>query len=413
MPDQILRWQCRSVENICKSSRIVLVNGARQSGKTTLVRDQLTLNTEYRSLDDPRFLKIAEIDPFGFVKHQHDTLIIDEIQRAPSLLPVIKLVVDQDNRPGQFLLTGSANVHSIPTVQESLAGRVRRVRLRPLSQGEIYHSKPSFLNRAFAQDFGHEFEQHDLDELVNIAIRGGFAEAMSLNERDRSDWYNNYITTLLERDLADISNIRRKKAMFELVKTAAAWSSKFMDISKLSSTFSVSRATIESYLDILEAMFLMDQVLSWRKTDYARVGKRPKLFLSDSGLMSHILNWNFDLVRFDADRLGKLIETFAFNEIATLVDVGDDEYRYEMFQYRDRAQREVDFIVQRNDGALLAIEVKAGSVFGKSDFKHLTYFRDNLAGDRQFTGVVLYSGDILSSFGKNLFVVPFGYLWAS
>ena len=413
MPDQILRWQRRSLENACQSSRIVLVNGARQSGKTTLVRDQLTLNTEYRSLDDPRLLKFAEIDPFGFVKYQSDTLIIDEIQRAPSLLPVIKLAVDKDNRPGQFLLTGSADVHSIPTAQESLAGRVRRLRLRPISQGEICKAEPSFLKRAFGQNFNVRYENYDLDDLVKIAMRGGYAEIISLAERDRSDWYNDYIATLLDRDLPDISNIRRKRAMLELVRVLATWSGKFMDISKLSSVTSVSRATIESYLEILEAMFISDSVLPWTNTDYARVGKRPKLFLSDSGLMSHILNWGFDLVRFDADRLGKLIETFVFNEVATQVDVGDREYRYEIFLYRDRAQREIDFIIQRNDGALLAIEVKAGSVFGKSDFKHLKYFRDNLARDRPFTGIVLYSGDVLSSFGKNLFAVPFGYLWVT
>ena len=205
--------------------------------------------------------------------------------------------------------------------------------MRPISQGEICKAEPSFLKRAFGQNFNVRYENFDLDDLVKIAMRGGYAEIISLAERDRSDWYNDYIATLLDRDLPDISNIRRKRAMLELVRVLATWSGKFMDISKLSSVTSVSRATIESYLEILEATFISVSVLPWTSTDCARVGKRPKMFLSDSGLMSHILNWGFELVRFDADRLGKLIETFVFNEFATLVDVGDNEYRYEIFLY--------------------------------------------------------------------------------
>ncbi len=388
---------------------MLLLAGPRQCGKTTLVRQFESRNIEYRTLDDATLRELAESDPEGFVQHDRETLIIDEVQRVPSLLPAIKKVVDQNNRPGQFLLTGSANIQTMPDVQESLAGRIAKIRLRPFSQGEIGGAEPDFLSRCFNQDFTDKGRHYNRDELIETALCGGFPEAIRLEGRARVRWHRDYISALLERDLRDISRIRRHQAMQELVKALAAWSAKFMDVSSICTKLSLPRPTLESYINMLEALFIIERVQPWTKTDYGRVGKQKKLFMADSGLMSSILGLQAQQVRLNSDHAGKLIETFVCNELAAQVDTGDGEYA--LYHYRDREQREIDFIIERDDGAILGIEVKAAISASKKDFRHLAWFRDSIAKGRPFVGVLLYAGEHTGQFGDGLWAVPIGGLW--
>jgi predicted AAA+ superfamily ATPase len=404
------RWQKKAIEQAMSTRRILLLSGPRQCGKTTLARQLQSTSIQYLTLDDLTLKEAAENDPHEFVKHRANTLIIDEVQRVPALLPAVKKVVDEDNRSGQYLLTGSANIQSLPNVQESLAGRVAKIRLRPLSQGEQQQKKPTFLKRAFAQSFTTNHSHYDRNAILKMAIKGGFPEALKLSDRNRKSWHLDYLDALLERDLKDIAKIHRKEAMRELVAVLAAWSSKFMDISGIGAGLSIRRPTIESYMNALETLYLVERVRPWTKTDYDRVGKQSKLFMADGGLMASILGWRIDQIRLDSDRSGKLVETFAFNELAAQVDA--DAFEYQLYHYRDREKREIDFIIEREDGALLGIEIKASSSVSKSDFKHLTWFQKNLAKDDQFVGIVLYSGEHIASFGNNLWAIPFGVLWA-
>ena len=409
MADYFTRWQHRTIETAMKERRVLLLTGPRQCGKTTMVRQLAAKDTEYRTLDDTTLKETAEADPQGFVEHDSGMLIIDEVQRVPSLLPAIKKVVDEDTRAGQFLLTGSADIQTLPNVQESLAGRVAKIRLRTLTEGEIRGSQPKFLQRAFDQELRFGWKVYDRDDVLEAAFRGGFPEAIALEGRARRRWHRDYIDALLERDLKDIARIHRHDAMRELVRVMAAWSAKFMDVSAIGTSLSIRRPTLESYINALETLYLVERVHPWTKTDYARVGKQSKLFMTDGGLMASILGWNLDQVRLDADRTGKLVESFAFNELAALVDMSDGEY--ELYHYRDREQREIDFLIERDDGALLGIEIKAAASARKDDFKHLSWFRDNLAGDRPFVGIVLYAGTFSGSFGDGLWSVPFGAMW--
>ena len=198
--------------------------------------------------------------------------------------------------------------------------------------------------------------------------------------------------------------------MRELVRILAAWSGKFIDLSAIGSGLSIQRPTLESYINALESLYLIERVSPWVKTDYARVGKRSKLYMADSGLMAGILKWKMDQVRFDADRSGKLIETFAFNEIMAQVEAG--EGRYELFHYRDREKREIDFLIEREDSHLLGIEIKAGSAVNKNDFKHIFWFKNKLVKDRKFIGIILYTGEHPVSFGQNLWAIPLSFLWS-
>lgn len=409
MPTKFHRWQKETILKAMESRRVILLAGARQCGKTTLARELDDYGSEYRTLDDFTLRQAAASDPQGFLKHDKQFLIIDEIQRVPDLLPAIKKVVDENTTSGQFLLTGSANIQSLPNVQESLAGRIAKLRLRPLAIGEIKGSEPTFLDRAFRGRLKAPKHHVDRDELIALACAGGFPEGRLLEGRQRRRWHRDYIDAMMDRDLRDITRIHRQDAMRQLMDILAAWSSKFMNIAGIGASLSIQKPTLLSYINAIEALYLIERVKPWAKTDYDRVGKHHKLFMADSGLMASLLGWNEEQIRFDSDRSGKLIETFAFNELAALVDASDG--KYELFHYRDREKREIDFIIEREDGALLGIEIKAGSAVRGADFKHQRWFKQNLAGERPYTGIALYSGEHQVSFGDGMLALPFGSLW--
>ena len=240
MPEPCLRWQEKSVKNSLATRRILILAGARQCGKTTLVRMLATTNTIYRTLDDPTLLRAAEADPQGFVTHDNALMIIDEVQRVPELLQAIKQDVDTNQQPGRFLLTGSANIQSLPAVKESLAGRSRKIHLRPLAMGEIHANPPGFITQAFAGKFyphqvqttaGNQHNGYDKDAYLRCAMHGGYPEVRRLQtDRAMRAWHKDYLAAMVERDLRDITNIRRQDAMKKLIQILAAWSSKLMDI---------------------------------------------------------------------------------------------------------------------------------------------------------------------------------------
>jgi uncharacterized protein len=416
MYSQVIRWQQASITAALATSRVLLLEGPRQCGKTTLLQAIQGPGTTYLTLDDPQLQAAARSDPRGFVQHGDTLLCIDEIQRVPELLPAIKIEVDTNQNPGRFLLTGSANIQSLPGVTESLAGRARKLRLRTFSQGERMGTTPRFLQAAFAGQFFRIDQQaqtpvYNKDLYIQTALQGGYPEALRLpDDKARRAWHKDYIERLMERDLRDIVNIRRKDSMLKLLSILASWSSKFMDVAKIGSGLAVQRPTVESYINALEALYLVERVAAWAKTDYARAGKRDKIFMTDSGLMAATLRWSFDQVRHDGELNGKLLETFVFNQLAADIDAQDDEYS--LTHYRDREQREIDFIIEDASGALLGVEVKAGSALNNDTFKHLRWFKTNMSQGAQFTGVVLYTGDAILSFGDNMWAVPISGLWA-
>ena len=193
----VVRWQKEPILKALKTRRVLILSGPRQSGKTTLCRSLDSHDIEYRTLDDSDFLEAARIDPGGFIKHQKSLLVIDAIQRVPQLLLAIKKQVDENNRPGQFLLTGSANIQATPTVIESLAGRVRHLRLRTLTQGEINGKIPTFLNNAFTENFSDNLQDLDKDAIISLAFTGGYPEAIALPPEDRAAWHIDYLDALI------------------------------------------------------------------------------------------------------------------------------------------------------------------------------------------------------------------------
>lgn len=408
-----IRWQSAVLDKALKTRRIVLLSGARQVGKTTLTKSKITPQVTYRTLDDRLLLQAAQSDPNEFVKKNNpeiELIIIDEVQKAPDLIPAIKIIVDQDAIPGQFLLTGSADIQQQPDVTESLAGRIRRISLRPLAQAEIKGHEPSFLDAALNQTLIEPTEKLSRDEVIQIALRGGYPEPLNFDPYDRMLWHQDYVQTLLERDLKDIVNIKRQEAMQNLIQVVAAWSTKPIDLSAIGSSLGLQRSTLESYFNALEGLYLIDKIPAYFRTDYDRIGKQSKLIMNDSGLMASILRWDLDSLRWDGDRLGKLIETHVGNELQKQIDASEN--RYVMSHYRDKDQHEIDYLISDLQGNLLGIEVKASSSPTLSDFKNLIWFKEHLAVDgKKFIGIVFHMGSHLVAMKENLWAVPISTLY--
>lgn len=428
--NNISRWISSELLEALKSRRVVVLAGARQCGKTTLSKMIAHApDVIYRTLDDAALLSAAIADPHGFVAHGPELMVIDEIQRAPTLLQAIKKDVDENTAPGRFLLTGSANIQSSPRVTESLAGRVAHLRLRPFSAGELARVPPTFLDRAAREDWAglhagftaltsssltaqEPLPLSAKDVVLIQAMRGGYPEVLPLPAKGVRRWHLDYIAALMARDLQDIANIRRKDSMAKLLEVLAAWSCKLMDVSAIGTQLALARPTLESYINALESLFLVERVRPWAKSDYARVSKQDKLVMTDTGLVASLLRWQFDKVRLDADQSGKLVEGFVFAQLAAHIDA--QEEMYGLTHYRDREQREIDFVIDTPDGMTIGVEVKAGSAVGLDSFKHLSWFRERmLEKNAPFRGVVLYTGDQVLRFGEHMWAVPMHGLWSS
>ena len=404
----ILRWQEDNLRRTLSVRRAVHLTGARQCGKSTLAAFVAGREMRHLTLDDVAYLKAAHDDPWTFVdRPDGKTLVIDEIQKEPELLNAIKMRVDRSQERGQYLITGSSNLHFVKAVTDSLAGRLGRIRLRPLCLGELMSGKGDFLRRSFARDFVSPGERLDKRDVLHCAFRGGYPEMQELDARSRRDWCREYLNDLLTKDVQDVTEIRKVEALKKVLDWLLAYSSKFFDVKELGTVAHLSRETTENYLTALKALYLVDGLLPWAGSDYAKLGKRTKRFVADSGLLANALEWDEDAVYYDDDKCGKLVETWVHNELACLADYAGG---MNLFQYRDSDKREIDFIVQNSEGAMLGIEVKSGTV-SPEDFKHLRWFAANLA-KTPFTGIVLYSGKDVLSFGEGFYAVPLAALGA-
>ena len=400
------RWACIAVKEALEVFRVVYVSGVRQCGKTTLAKQLALPDSELRSLDNSAMEKVATEDPAGFVKRKHSgTLVIDEIQKVPSLLPEIKLVVDANTAKGQYLVTGSANIKTLPSVTESLAGRMGTVRLRPLAHGEVAGNEPTFIKRALKGDFQEVVRGFSKADVIRLAFRGGYGEVLDLPSRAKRLWFKSYLDALLLHDIRELMDVRTYQTLRRMAEDLFARSAKFFDAKEFTTAYGIKQETFNRYLSILKTLFLVDEVEAWHEADYDGLGKRSKYFVADTGMMASVLNWNEDEVNFDSDRAGKLVETWVYNQLAPQVDLEAD---LSITQFRDKQKHEIDFMVTGAGCTTLGIEVKAGSDVGKSDFKNLAWFRDNVAREKPFTGIVLYAGDTTLPLGKNLYAVPLG-----
>ena len=402
----IRRWQENLLRQGLSDRRGVHLTGARQCGKSTLAEFVADGQMRHLTLDEAIYLKAAKDDPTTFVdRRDGKTLVIDEVQKAPELLNAIKVKVDHDNSRGQYLITGSSNLHFVKAVSDSLAGRLGRVRLRTMTLGELKGGVGDFLQRAFAHDFPQTFDKFDKRDVIHCAFCGGYPEPMGFRLNSRISWYREYLDDLLRKDIRDVTEIRKLDSLRKVAHWLLAYSSKFFEMKDMCAVSGLGKETADTYLSALQALYVFDGIPPWSDSDYAKLGKRTKYYAADPGLPANLLGWNEDSAYYDDDICGKLVETWAYHEIASLVDLHPG---YELTHYRDSDRREIDFLVKGKDDELVGIEVKSGTV-GAGDFKHLKWFASHLAR-RRFTGIVLYSGKDALSFGNDMYAVPLSAL---
>lgn len=397
------------VREVMTDTRVVLICGPRQSGKTTLVRRVADGDIPFVTLDDATTLDAASADPGGFVRGL-DRAVIDEIQRAPDLVLAIKTAVDADPRAGRFLLTGSADLMTLPRVADSLAGRMGIVRLLPLAQAELRGAPPSFLNRAFAGDMPEPAVPVVGDDLVETVLAGGYPEALTRSGwRRRRDWHLDYVEAIVRRDVRDVAGIDRFGAMQGLLRVLAEHSGRLVNYSGFGAPLGMNHVTTRKYVDVLGSLFLVDTLQPWYTNALKRFAKSPKLHFLDAGLLAALRDLSPDRLRRDRAPFGPLLESFVFGELRKLASWADD--RHAFFHFRDRERNEVDIVVEDGRGRIVGIEVKASATVSARDFSGLRRLA-TACGDRFVLGLVLYDHDRAVPFGDRMAAVPVSTLWS-
>lgn len=399
-------------------SRATALVGPRQAGKSTLAQQ-----IHHRSggggslvtLDDPLQLAAAREDPVGYVDSLARPTVIDEIQRAPELLLAIKMVVDQDPTPGQFLLTGSANITALPTVPDALPGRVEYLRLWPFSQDEIAGRPSAFIDRVFEGSAppAPDGVVPGRRGLAGPVLGGGYPGAQNLDARQRARFFASYVETLLGRDLPSVGSIRVDPARItQLVALLAARTGGEVNHERLGTELGLDGKTVRAHIELLERLFLVHRLPPWSRNLGSRVVKRPKLHLADSGLVAALLRTDADafLDPTSGADAGGLLETFVATEVTRLATWSD--VRPRLFHYRDAAQREIDIVLEAPRGDVVGIEVKAATSVSPAAFRSLAYLRDQV-GDAFRCGVVLHAGHRVVPFGDRLYAAPVSSLWAA
>lgn len=406
----IVRWQLNEVMESLRYRRVVHITGARQTGKTTLAAAVSLPAVRRYTMDNDTLREVATENPIEFTARKSgETLIIDEVQKVPELLNAIKIHVDESQDRGQYLLTGSSSLDFLRKSADSLAGRMHTIHLRTLALGEINGNAPSFLDNAFKHEFREPSVKMVKRDIIHQAFVGGYPETLDFPEHIRREWFDDYVRTLIERDIKDIAQIRNVSALKEIFNWLLARSSKFWSLNELCTVAQISKESINNYIAALQALYIIDKVPAWNKTDYDRIGKSPKYFATDTGLIANCLQWDEEGTFLDSDLSGKLIESWVYHELSALVGCAREKYL--ISHYRDKDKREIDFIVSNSRNELLGIEVKTGGRVGKEDFKHLKWFAENIA-KAPFTGIVLYSGNDILPFGEGLYAVPLATMGA-
>ena len=393
-------------------SPVVLLHGARQTGKSTLVQHITSSEhpARYFTFDDISVLSAATADPAGFLAGTEGPIALDEVQRAPELLLAIKADVDRNRQPGRFLLTGSANVLMLPKLSESLAGRMEILRLWPLSQGEMASHREGFVDLLFNGGIGRfNSGAAGNSDLIERILRGGYPEPHSRTTWSRRRaWFNSYVLTILQRDVRDLSHIEGLGTMPRLLTLLASRVGTLLNHAEVSRSLGMPQSTLKRYMTLLETTFLVQLLPAWSGNLGKRLVKSPKVYLNDTGLVAATLGQADEKALRDSHLLGPLLENFVVAELFKQTTWSKTDPG--LFHFRTLTGQEVDVVMESPSGDLAGIEIKAGSTVNAADFKGLRVLAEE-TGKRFRHGVVLYQGRETVPFGKNLHAVPLEALW--
>ncbi|WP_026211972.1 ATP-binding protein [Longispora albida] len=398
------------VKEALTDTRVVLVNGARQAGKSTLSR--LTLanspGSVMRLLDDPATLLSAQTDPKSFVEHT-GLMVIDEIQLVPELLSPIKLAVDQNPEPGQYLLTGSSRVLGLRSLPDALPGRMEVIELWPFSQGELSGGPDRFVDAAFAHgpgiDYSSTLKRRDYLERM---VAGGYPEAVKRAPKRRAAFFDSYLSALIERDVMEVAHIQQRGEMLRLLSLLSSRAGGLLVPGTLANQTTLTRPTIVRYLEVLSAVFLIKSVPAWAPGLTQRTIATPKLAFVDTAIACHLINQDVNRLSEPDGAAGAMMENFVLMELARQLTWSEE--RGQLYHFRTRKQAEVDAVIETPDGRVIAIEVKAGATVRAEDLKGLRLLAESL-GDRFIGGYVFYTGQQTLPMGDKIRAVPLEALW--
>jgi predicted AAA+ superfamily ATPase len=410
LPGLIPRHAESLVTEALADTRVVLVNGARQAGKSTLTRMAAgdRSGTVIRLLDDPATLRAATDDPTGFVDHD-GLMVIDEIQLVPELLRPIKVRVDLDPTPGRFLLTGSSRVLALRTLPDALPGRMEVIELWPFSQGEISGEPDLLVDAAFRHGpaIEHSSALRQRDYLDRIVV-GGFPEAIRRTPRRRTAFFDSYLSTLIERDVLELANIERRGDLLKLLGLLAGRTGGLLVPAALAHQSGIPRTTLVRYLELLSSVFLVKSIPAWSSGQTHRAIGTPKLAFVDTGIASHLIGQDATRLGEPGGASGPMMENFVAMELARQLTLSEERGR--LYHYRTKDKLEVDAVIETPDGRVVGVEVKAGATVRTEDLSGLRNLA-NLLGDRFIVGIVLYTGQQTLPFGEKIRALPADALW--
>ena len=406
------RYISSQVKAALEDSPVILLHGARQTGKSTLVQNLASgeYPARYITLDDATVLAAAQSDPAGFLAGFDGPIVLDEVQRAPEIFVAIKVEVDRNRQPGRYLLTGSANVLLIPRLSESLAGRMEILPLWPLSQGEIVEHQEGFVDAVFKQKLPPlKPSPRDETDLTARVLRGGYPEAFSRKSAARRRaWFGSYITTILQRDVRDLANIEGLTTMPRMLSLLAARVGGLVNFSELSRSLAMPQSTLKRHMALLEATFLVQLLPPWSGNIGKRLVKSPKLYINDTGLIASQLGLDETRLRENPTIMGPLVENFVVMELRK--QISWSEVLPQMYHFRTGAGQEIDVVLEDASGRLVGIEVKTSASIGPDAFKGLNTLAEK-TGKQFRRGIVLYGGTESVAFGENMHALPISALW--
>ncbi len=416
MPPSFARRLEPVVRDLLAEEPVVAVHGARTVGKSTMVRAlAASAGRSVVDLDDPETRDAVDASPSAFAAAP-PPVFIDEYQHAPAILDAIKAELNRELGPGRFVLTGSTRYSSLPAAAQSLTGRLHVVTLWPLSQGELDGVEERFAERLLTDPAAlvtPAASNTSREEYADRILRGGFPLAVARRSgASRNRWFDDYLNLVLERDVAELSNIRQREKMPSLVARIGGQTAQVLNVARVAADVGIEASTAEHYVRLLEAAFVLHRLPAWGTTLRARSSSKPKVHFVDSGVAGRMLRVTASRLAAAQPQamtqLGYLLETFCVGEV--LKQAGWMETPAQPGHWRTHDGDEVDLVLERDDGAIAAIEVKAGERARDADFRSLRKLREALGG-RFLGGVVLHLGRLGYTHDDRLHVLPVDRLW--